>query len=79
MPRYLPYPLFVFLSALLLSACSLAGDVTPPPGIQEPHIVVTPSPGAHEDLFPIVPPDPANGKLIYVDQCAACHGDSGLG
>lgn len=79
MPRYLPYPLFVFLSALLLSACSLAGDVTPPPGIQEPHIVVTPSPGAHEDLFPIVPPDPANGKLIYVDQCAVCHGDSGLG
>ncbi len=75
----MPKSLLVFLLALLLSACSLAGDVTPPPGYQEPPVLATPSPSMHEDLFPIVPPDPANGKLIYVDQCASCHGDAGLG
>lgn len=75
--------LFVFvLTAVILSACSfsLAEDVTPPPGSQAP--TVMPEQQAQQvsgPLYPLVPPDPAAGKGIYLEKCAPCHGDTGLG
>jgi len=30
-------------------------------------------------LYPLVPPSPADGELIYADKCAPCHGVSGQG
>src|SRR5690606_37209939 len=30
-------------------------------------------------LAPRLPPDPARGKALYAQQCAACHGASGRG
>lgn len=57
----------------LLSACSLAEDITPPPGYQAP------TASAVETVYPIVPPDTANGAAIFAEKCAPCHGDSGRG
>jgi mono/diheme cytochrome c family protein len=59
---------------LLLSACSLADDITPPPGYQSP--VPQPTNGPS---FPANPPNAAAGAAIYVEKCAACHGATGLG
>ncbi len=68
---------FILLGlSLLLTACnlSLAEDVTPPPGYVSP----TPAPTLGP-LFPAAAPDIQNGAAIYVEKCAACHGDTGLG
>ncbi len=63
-------------AALLLTACNftLASDITPPPNYVSP----TPMPtlGA---LVPAAPPDVQQGAAIYAQNCAACHGDKGLG
>lgn len=56
-----------------LSACSLAEDITPPPGYQAP------TPSVDETVYPIVPPDPANGAEIFAEKCAPCHGVDGRG
>lgn len=62
--------------AFMLSACtlSLAEDITPPPNYQSP----TPGP-TMSPLFPQSPPNIASGAAIYVEKCAPCHGDKGLG
>lgn len=67
--------------AVLLAGCnfSLAADVTPPPGYQPPAPVQSTAPALTGPVFPVVPPNPANGALIYVEKCAPCHGESGLG
>jgi mono/diheme cytochrome c family protein len=57
-----------------LSACTLAADITPPPGYAAPTPLPTLGP-----LFPSQAPDIQNGSAIYVEKCAACHGDTGLG
>lgn len=64
------------ISAILLSACNmtLAADVTPPPNYVPPTAVPTLGPG-----YPANAPDLANGESIYIEKCAACHGDTGLG
>ncbi len=59
---------------LALSACSLADDITPPPGYKSP--VPQPTLGA---LFPANPPDLASGATIFAEKCAPCHGAQGLG
>ncbi len=61
--------------AILLTACNmtLAEDITPPPGY------VAPTPLPTLALYPAQPPSVENGKLIYVEKCAPCHGDTGLG
>jgi mono/diheme cytochrome c family protein len=66
--------LILFSISLLLAACSLAEDITPPPDYQSP----TPQPtlGA---LFPANPPDLVAGAAIFVEKCAPCHGSLGLG
>lgn len=67
--------------AVLLSACSfsLAEDITPPPGLSQPVSVSSPVPVSTEALFPLVPPDSQNGAAIYAENCAPCHGETGLG
>jgi mono/diheme cytochrome c family protein len=66
----------LLLVVLLLSACnfSLADDVTPPPGYVSP----TPMPDIGL-LYPEQPPSPARGEAFYLESCAPCHGEDGLG
>jgi mono/diheme cytochrome c family protein len=65
---------------LFLSACSfsLAEDITPPPGAEVPFEQPT-QPPLTGPLYPIVDPDPAAGRSIYLEKCAPCHGETGLG
>src|SRR5262245_49810846 len=60
---------------ILLAACNftLAEDVTPPPGY------VAPTPLPTLVLSPVQAPSVVNGKAIYAEKCAACHGETGLG
>ncbi|HVF26254.1 MAG TPA: c-type cytochrome, partial [Anaerolineales bacterium] len=67
--------LFTIL-AIISASCNitLAEDVTPPPD----YIAPTPAP----TLGPLVPaqaPSVENGSAIYVEKCAPCHGETGLG
>ncbi|MDP2778377.1 MAG: hypothetical protein Q8O48_12115, partial [Anaerolineales bacterium] len=64
------------ISAILLAACNftLAADVTPPPGYVAPAPAPTLGP-----LYPARAPDIENGKLIFAEKCAPCHGAAGLG
>lgn len=59
----------------LLTACNmtLAADITPPPGY------VPPTPLPTLVLYPSQAPSVENGKIIYMEKCAACHGETGLG
>ncbi len=68
--------LILAIAATLLAACNftLAADVTPPPGYVPP----TPAPTLGP-LYPASAPDIANGKIIYAEKCAPCHGSTGLG
>jgi mono/diheme cytochrome c family protein len=72
--------IFLTLVAALLSACSfsLAEDVTPPPGYQPPP-ESTQQVAISGPLYPLVPPNPADGQPIYAEKCAPCHGSDGLG
>lgn len=67
--------LLIILITAVLSACnmSLAEDVTPPPGY------IPPTPLPTLVLVPPQTPNVANGKAIYAEKCAPCHGDTGLG
>jgi len=72
----LRHTIILAISATLLAACNftLAADVTPPPG----YIPPTPAPTLGP-LYPASAPDIENGKLIYAEKCAPCHGNTGLG
>jgi len=76
-------PAAMLVTGLLLGACSLAQDVTPPPGVAPLQSVIPSGPdvGATEVVarLPDRPPDPAAGAAIYADKCEACHGPSGMG
>ncbi len=68
---------FLLLFAILtlaLAGCTLADDITPPPGYVSP----TPAP-AIGPLYPQNAPDLANGAAIFAEKCAPCHGATGLG
>ena len=71
----------LLLLAITLTACnlSLAADVTPPPDYQPPEVAATQPEVEDGPLYPLVPPDPAQGKTIYTEECASCHGENGLG
>ena len=64
------------LLPFLLAACSLASDLTPPPGYHPTAIV---QPTAAPVVYPLVPPDPAQGAAIFTQDCAPCHGSTGMG
>jgi len=74
--RFLIFP----LALLFLSACSfsLAEDITPPPGSELPATMPTQA-EISGPLYPMIPPNPAAGALIYAEKCASCHGDTGRG
>jgi mono/diheme cytochrome c family protein len=64
------------VGSVFLTACNmtLAADVTPPPGYVPPTPVPTLGP-----MYPASVPDVENGKAIYIEKCAPCHGETGLG
>lgn len=70
----LRYVLALIVTTLLLASCTLAADITPPPG----YIPPTPGP-TMGPLSPAQAPDVENGAAIYAEKCAPCHGDTGLG
>jgi len=70
----LRYVLVVILSAILLAGCSLASDITPPPG----YVAPTPLPTLGL-LYPTSAPDVQKGATLFAQNCAPCHGDTGLG
>ena len=66
--------------ALLISGCSLAGDVTPPPALATAQMAAPAHPITSAPLIPpATQPDLVAGAMIYADKCAACHGPEGLG
>lgn len=69
--------IFLVLVSAFLSACnmSLAQDVTPPPGAVE-QAQAQPT---HGPVFPAEAPSLQNGKAIYTEKCAPCHGETGMG
>lgn len=68
--------IFIAIITTFLSACNmtLARDVTPPANYVAPTPMATL--GA---LYPTNNPNIENGKIIFQEKCAACHGVSGLG
>jgi mono/diheme cytochrome c family protein len=62
-----------------LAACSLAGDVTPPPGFEQvtapPAVAVAPA----EVGFPSAMPSAVEGARLYAENCTRCHGPTGGG
>jgi mono/diheme cytochrome c family protein len=73
--RLLPLALVLFLAG-----CSLAEDVTPPPGLlagQPVRPVFVGEPTAI--ALPAEAPDPSAGAAIFSERCAPCHGAQGLG
>ncbi len=76
----------IFLAALLTGCMSLAEDITPPPGAEAPSLTQNtpaPEPTSVTSLSglqtPANMPDPNFGALTYVEKCAPCHGQTGLG
>jgi len=70
--RVILFTLLTFISA----SCNftLAEDVTPPPN----YVAPTPAPTLGP-LYPAQAPSVENGAALYVEKCAPCHGDTGLG
>jgi mono/diheme cytochrome c family protein len=67
--------------SVVLSACSLAEDITPPPGALPPAALTSPamvSPVPSE-AGPPQAIDLNRGASLYSDHCAPCHGPSGKG
>jgi len=71
-------PSLLLALAVLLTGCTLAGDVTPPPGsaLIRPPATQAPPPSS---TAPSRPPDLSSGAAIYQERCAPCHGESGQG
>lgn len=73
--------LWLVAAGLLLAACSLAEDVTPPPDVLS-SVGNAPAPGLTSESglgYPVRPPSPAAGAAIFAQHCAACHGSTGKG
>jgi mono/diheme cytochrome c family protein len=70
---------FLFGLAALLSACSLAGDITPPPGSELPVVQAVTQSAPVSPVYPIVPPNVENGAELFTQECVQCHGTRGLG
>lgn len=65
--------------AVLLTGCSLADDITPPPGVEaRPLLGPTPTLTA-EEIISTVRASAEVGAEIYAARCATCHGPTGNG
>ncbi len=69
----------IIVMTSVLTACSFAADITPPPNSQPPVTQQTTQSVALNPVYPLVPPDLLNGAKIYDQNCADCHGPRGLG
>ena len=91
LPRGGPIAVLALASLLPLglAGCSLSEDITPPPGLTQPAAATAPSAtelppmaGPSATAEPVEPPaslDLQAGRAIFLDRCAACHGERGLG
>jgi len=68
------YTLIIALITIFLAGCTLASDITPPPN----YVAPTPLPTLGL-LYPASAPDIQNGAALFAQNCAPCHGDTGLG
>ncbi len=77
-------------AGIILAACSLAGDVTPPPGFESSNAnapadinpVPTSAPPIAPDSglgYPSFTPSVAEGAFLYAQNCTRCHGAGGAG
>lgn len=65
---------------LTLAGCTLAEDITPPPGFDSTQAALPAPPTAVPvNLVPAAQPNPAAGEALYTDRCLPCHGAQGLG
>lgn len=67
------------IAALVVGGCgsiSLAADVTPPPDYVAP--TAAPTQGV-DVVAPARPINIGQGEAIYIEKCAPCHGETGLG
>jgi len=64
------------LVTIIIAGCNftLAEDITPPPD----YVAPPPAPTLGS-LYPMQAPSIENGAAIYVEKCAPCHGQTGLG
>jgi mono/diheme cytochrome c family protein len=71
---------FCLLLPLFLGGCalSMAEDITPPPNYKEPTPIEVQAVAA-STAFPLLPPDPVQGKVIFAAKCEPCHGAGGMG
>jgi mono/diheme cytochrome c family protein len=73
----LHFKFFIRLTVItfFISACNftLAEDITPPPNY------VSPTPAPTLALYPADAPSVEIGAAIYVEKCAPCHGETGMG
>ncbi|MEK7276529.1 MAG: c-type cytochrome, partial [Chloroflexota bacterium] len=76
--------------SFLFAACSLAGDVTPPPGFESsnvnPPADANPVPTSASPIapdsglgYPSFTPSVAEGAFLYAQNCTRCHGAGGAG
>lgn len=78
-PRLKLISLLIFVALALTGCISFAEDIAPPPGYQPPPTQPPTTPTAALPVFPVLPPDPARGAALYTENCAPCHGNTGLG
>jgi len=80
MHKFTGFIVLTFL-ATALSACSFStvSDITPPPGSEQGPLQSSTQSAKVTSVYPIVPPDLADGEKIYQQECAECHGEQGLG
>ncbi|MFQ5942476.1 MAG: c-type cytochrome [Anaerolineales bacterium] len=72
--------LAIIAIGLLISGCSLAGDVTPPPALATAQMAAPAAPATPPPLLPpATQPNLAAGADIFIEKCAPCHGPVGLG
>jgi len=69
----------VILSFILVASCSLAEDITPPPGYEQSLPPPAPTAAAVEIGYPLTAPSVPRGASIYVEKCVRCHGPNGDG
>jgi mono/diheme cytochrome c family protein len=71
--------------AVVLLITGACGKQEPLPKPKKPRVAVAPPPppaapvAAAPAPAPTAPPDAANGKTLYVTNCASCHGPTGAG
>lgn len=78
--RMLPGKLVLVVSFMLITGCTgpMIQDIAPPRSVQSTPLAVSSVFGV-ADISPLLPPDPDAGEAIFMNECAPCHGDSGMG